>query len=148
MLIFLGISSDMILDLVFHGWVIVSLIMSISAYFKMKKLSDEVVNVAAQEVEESLSDSAVLRMADMEMKARVLLEAEVPGYRIVYRRVKKTNELVVNGRVYDEYVAMVEFPHTLTAVIDGHKVEVCYDNTSHMYIYFDGQQLAEKMRII
>lgn len=37
-----GISSDMILDIVFHGWVIVSLINGIISYSKLKKLPEEV----------------------------------------------------------------------------------------------------------
>ena len=41
MLLLFGVSSDMIMDIVFHGWVIVSLIGGISAYFKLKKLQEE-----------------------------------------------------------------------------------------------------------
>ena len=41
MLLISGISADMIMDIVFHGWVIVSLIGGISAYFKLKKLPEE-----------------------------------------------------------------------------------------------------------
>lgn len=41
MLWWAGISSDMIIDIVFHGWVIVSLSMGISAYFKLKDLPEE-----------------------------------------------------------------------------------------------------------
>lgn len=41
MLLCWGISTDMILDVVFHGWVIVSLIGGISAYFKLKKLPED-----------------------------------------------------------------------------------------------------------
>ena len=87
-------------------------------------------------------------MADPDVKSRTLLEAEKSGYHIVYRRVKKTNELVVNGRVYDEYEALVEQPHTLIANVDGHKIEVTYDNLSRMYILFDSEVLVKKMRIV
>ena len=41
-----------------------------------------------------------------------------------------------------------ETPHALTAVLDGHKIEVQYDTSSHMYIIFDGEQIAKKLRII
>lgn len=41
MLLLEGISADMILDIVFHAWVIVSLSGAVSAYFKLKKLSEE-----------------------------------------------------------------------------------------------------------
>jgi hypothetical protein len=43
MLLLAGISADMIMDIVFHGWVIVSLSGAISAYFKLKKLPEEEV---------------------------------------------------------------------------------------------------------
>lgn len=45
MLLLAGISADMIMDIVFHGWVIVSLSGAISAYFKLKKLPEEEVLV-------------------------------------------------------------------------------------------------------
>ena len=41
MLLIMGISADMILDVVFHGWVVISLISGISAYSKLKKLPEE-----------------------------------------------------------------------------------------------------------
>lgn len=58
MLLLVGISMDMILDIVFHGWVIVSLCGGVSAYFKLKKLPEEAeaiaeVTEAAEATEES-----------------------------------------------------------------------------------------------
>ena len=41
MLLLNGISADGIIDIVFHGWVVVSLIMGIAAHFKLKKLPAE-----------------------------------------------------------------------------------------------------------
>ena len=41
MLCLTGITSDMIVDVVFHGWVIISLIGGVAAYFKAKKLPEE-----------------------------------------------------------------------------------------------------------
>ena len=152
MLVIAGVSVDMIIDIVFHAWVIISLISGIVNYNKLKKLPEEpesVIEVVDQyENTQNHENTGVIRMADNEVKARVFLEANVPGYYIVYRRVKRTNELVVNGRVYDEYEALVELPHTLTALIDGHKIEVGYDDSSHMYIFFDGEQVAKKLRLI
>lgn len=57
MLWWAGISSDMIFDVVFHGWVIVSLSRGIAAYFKFKKLPVEELPVeevrqAGPEIEE------------------------------------------------------------------------------------------------
>ena len=146
-----GFSMESIVDIVIHIWVVSYLVIAIVTYFKMKKLPEEVLE-ADEEINEAdvelMHNSKVLRMADNEVKSRVLLEAEVPGYRIVYRRVKKINELIVNGKVYDEYEALIEFPHTLTAMVDSHKIAVQYDDSNHMYIIFDGEQLAKKIRII
>lgn len=46
--------------------------------------------------------SAVIRYADTTVKSRILLQANIQEYKICYRRVKSVNELVINGRVYDE----------------------------------------------
>lgn len=151
MLLFTGFAVDSIVDIIFHAWVIVSLSIGVSNYFKLKKLPEEELDELAEglpdSTEQIVENSSILRMADTEVKSRTLLEAEAFGHHIVYRRVKKVNELVVDGRVYDEYEALVEYPHTLCAVVGGHKFEVQYDNTSHMYIFADGQQIAKKLRI-
>jgi len=93
-------------------------------------------------------DTPTLRNADDAKKGRILLSASHKGYRIVYRRIRFVNELVVNGRVYDEKKAVVEFPHNLFASIDGHTVEAGYSDDSDSYIRFDGETIAEKKRLI
>lgn len=148
-----GANVDSIIDIAFHIWVIFSLVNGIVNYGKLKKLPKDVEE--SETAEDSEQDdltqeqgtSRVLRVADTEVKARVLLETAVPGFNIVYRRVKRINELVVNGMVYDEYEALVEFPHTLIAIIDGHKIEVQYDAVGFMYIFLDGKQIAKKLRV-
>lgn len=87
-----------------------------------------------------------VRRAAPDVKSRTLLETRVQDYQICYRRVKKTNQLVVNGFVYDEFTAAVEFPHKLCAEVDGHKIETGYDSDSFSYILFDGKQVATKRR--
>ncbi len=154
MLYIIGISEDMILDLIFHAWVIISLVLGIVNYVKLKKLPEEEQTPVTEDNNAEVygaqfaQNSWGLRRADNEVKSRTLLQAEESGYQIVYRRVKKVNELIVNGVVYDEYEALVEVPHTLSAVVDGHKIEVMYDDKSHMYIIFDGKQIAKKLRLL
>lgn len=154
MLYIIGISKDMILDLIFHAWVIISLVLGIVNYVKLKKLPEEEQTPVTEDNNAEVygaqfaQNSWGLRRADNEVKSRTLLQAEESGFQIVYRRVKKVNELIVNGIVYDEYEALVEFPHTLSAVVDGHKIEVMYDDKSHMYIIFDGKQIAKKLRLL
>lgn len=148
MLVLGGIAMESIIDIIFHAWIIFSLINAVVTYNKLKKLPEEPLEIIPEGNAQPVQNSTVLRMADTEEKSRILLEAESGGYHIVYRRLKKTNELVVNGRVYDEYVALIEYPHTLTAIVDGHKIEIQYDMGSHMYIMLDGVMLAEKFRMI
>lgn len=85
--------------------------------------------------------------ADASAKSRILLEADVQCYHICYRRVKSTNELVVNGWVYDEITEVIEFAHNLSATVDGHTIEAGYDvRQSLSYIRFDGKTVKKKKR--
>lgn len=92
-------------------------------------------------------DSPVLRYADPDKKCRVFLEIQQDGLHICYRRVGRVNELVINGRVYDEYKALLEFSHALTARVGGHFVEAGFDGDQQSYILLDGVQIAEKTRL-
>ena len=92
-----------------------------------------------------VQDSTPLRSMDRDAKSRVLAEAELGGHKICYRRVKKVNELVVDGMVYDEYVATLEMRHELYARVGGHDICVGYDS-ARSYIFVDGNQLVSKMR--
>ena len=144
-----GFSMDSIFDIVIHVWVISYLVIAIVTYFKIKKApcdeSQEDDDLVCED-DTVEGNSGILRMAE-ETKCRVFVEAESNGMHIVFRRVKRTNELVINGCVYDEYVALAEFAHTLTAKINGHKVEAIYDGTSSVKIFVDSELVAKKMRI-
>lgn len=94
------------------------------------------------------ADDNPVRRADRSVKSKVLLEARVEGYEICYRRVKSVNELVINGIVYDEKKGVIEFPHNLSAVVDGHIIEAGLSDDSYSYIMFDGECLANKQRLI
>ena len=69
-------------------------------------------------------------------------------YKICYRRIKSTNELVINGYVYDEKKGIIEFEHNLSARVDSHKFEAGLNSNSYSYIKFDGKIIAEKQRLI
>ncbi len=98
------------------------------------------------ESESNGGNTRPLRYAYMDEKSRVLLEATLKGYRICYRRVKSTNELVVNGYVYDKIKGIIEFEHKLCATVDGHDIEAGYDEESYSYISFDGKVVKRKKR--
>jgi len=156
-----GISIDVILDILFHAWVIYYLVLGINACNQLKKLPEKEETVqynteinepeygAVEQDSENTDtpDSRVIRIADSEVKHRVLAEAQVSYYKISYRRVKHTNELIVNGKVYDEINAVLEYPHTLKAWVDGHYITAGYSGT-HSFITVDGEEAAKKVRII
>jgi hypothetical protein len=85
-------------------------------------------------------------MADMDVKAKILLQTEKDGFVITYRRVKRVNELVINGNVYDEYEALIENHHILSGVISGRTIEAGYDGFNS-YITIDGEIIAKKIRL-
>lgn len=144
-----GLSA--IVDLAFHVWVIVILVMGIKAHKKLQELPDEPIEVEFTDLDEegeAPKDSPILRPMDTEVKARVLLDTEIYNYHIIYRRVKKTNELVINGNVYAEYSATMELPHELSARVDGHRICAGMDHASHSYISVDGNIVKRKIRWI
>ncbi len=143
-----GDFADGIIDIVFHVWVLVYLISGVYNGYKLKKLPEEESVTETVEDGEETVDSKALRYADNDVKFRVLAEAQQGSYQICYRRVKRTNELVVNGHVYGEYEALMEQPHELSAVIDGHTVTAGTNNASRSYITFDGEVLVKKFRLI
>lgn len=144
-----------ILDYVFHAWILFDLIRGAHAAFKRKKQAglypepgtEEAAQDAQEEEEATEPHDRPLYMADMEGKQRVFLECEAGGLHILYRRVKHTNELVVNGRVYDTIEGIVEFPHTLYAQVNGHQIEASFEASNHTYIRMDGEVLGKKLRL-
>lgn len=149
MLLVGGLSQ--IANLLFHIWAIVIFIMGINSQRKLRALAgEEPIEAEFTDITEgeTPADSPILRQMDTEVKSRVLLDAEVYNYHIVYRRVKKTNELVINGNVYAEYIATAEMPHELTARVDGHQISAGLEMGSHSYISVDGNTVKRKMRWI
>lgn len=142
-----------ILDVLFHIWVLFYLFQGIISASKLKKMpTDSLAEMDAEPVEVEtasveLVNSVPKRRADEDVKHRVLLECEHGTYRICYRRVKRINELVINGYVYDEYEALMELEHILSANLDGHRIEVGFDGRGWSFCRFDGEEVAKKMRL-
>ncbi len=149
-----------IMDALIHIWVMYYLIAGVSAGYKLKKLPKEVLASSEQPVsvenaenseqanESEQADTSKIRHADMAVKSRVLLETDANGKHICYRRVKRVNELVIDGYVYDEIEALVEPPHELVACVDGHTYCAGTNHNSRAYINVDGENVKSKMRII
>ena len=86
-------------------------------------------------------------MADTTVKSRILLEADAAGHHICYRRVKRINELVIDGYVYADVEMLIETAHVLAAQLDGHVFQAGFDGVAHSYIRVDGAQVARKLRL-
>jgi hypothetical protein len=128
---------------------------TVTAYYKEREAKTAAKAADEAKLRVCLSENFVpgktdtpLRTAAKDVKCRILLEQAVGTYRICYRRVGKTNELVVNGMVYDDMTATLEGEHELTATVDGHDIRVGLDNTNHNYVTFDGETVAKKIRWI
>jgi len=135
-----------IFDILVHIWVLYYLIIGVKYGAQLKKLPAEDLHPADDALDDISANSSSFRMADPEVKSRVLLETDHLGRHICYRRTKQTNELVVNGRIYDEINMLLETAHALTAVIDGHTITAGYDGKAYSYICVDGTVIARKRR--
>ena len=92
--------------------------------------------------------STPLHEAQADAKARILSQAEVNGHQICYRRAKRTNELIVDGMVYDCVEMLAELPHCLTACVDGHVYHATLSVWGFSTIWADGEAVAKKFRMI
>lgn len=150
-----------ILDAAIHVWVFYYLIIGVKYGHQLKTLPAESELIPEESFsEEALSEEAYpadvtqdfehtspIRRADEDVKSRVLLEYDYAGHHICYRRVKRVNELVIDGYVYDEIEVLVEYAHALNAKIDNHTIQVGFDGFAHSYLKVDGEKVAKKLRL-
>lgn len=143
-----------VVDMVIHAMVLYYLISGVSNGHKLKKLaelpeSESTLSAEPCAPNPQSNDSnnlPILRPADMSVKYRTLLDAEYFGHRILYRRIKRVNELVIDGNVYDDVEMLVEPPHALNAYLDGHHFCVGLDGMSQSYLKVDGEKVLKKLR--
>lgn len=148
---YFGFGIEILSDYLFHALVIFVLARGIHICKRAKELPDEpeVAYPNGETFEDDFGSNpdAPIRTADMNVKCRVFLVADVNGKNIIYRRVGKVNELVVNSYVYAEFVDGLDLPHTLRANVDGHIIEAGITPSSpRMFINVDGQTFAKKVR--
>ncbi len=151
-----------IFDMVIHALVLYYLIAGIITGKKLKSLKEEnalgegiaeadsISNLQYDETEneQEIENSLYKRRADTDVKFRTLAEAEHNGHKIIYRRVKRVNELVIDGYVYDEIEMLIETPHVLTAKIDGETVKAGLASSSKSFIIVNEIEIAKKIRIM
>lgn len=146
-----------ILDVVIHAWVLYYLIIGVKYGHRLQNLPQEPIEVIDETVPQEESPvvgnsgfeySSPLRRADENVKHRVLLESDALGHHVCYRRVKRINELVIDGYVYDEIEILIETAHALNAKIEGHTFQVGFDGMAHSYLRVDGETVAKKLRLV
>lgn len=142
-----------IFDVIIHIWVLYYLIIGVKYGIQLKKMPEEAIEEISREEKDNKifqnnieGESTILRKADENVKHRVLLESDALGHHICYRRVKRINELVIDGYVYDDVEMLVESSHSLNAVIAGHKIQVGYDGGINSYLRIDGETVLKKKR--
>ena len=139
--------ASILIDILFHVWIMYFLVSGIMYKGKKKEnIEEKEIIIEVNDDIDSTQSSTYLRIAE-DVKAKIFLEEYVMGKHVVYRRVKSVNELVINGKVYDEYEALVERPHNLQAKINGHLIEVGIAATSQMYISVDKEIIKKKLRL-
>lgn len=146
-----------ILDVAIHACVLYYLIMGVKYSHRLKNLPQEPIEVIGETIPQEESPSvgnpvfeysSPLRRADENVKHRVLLESDALGHHVCYRRVKRVNELVIDGYVYDEIEILIETAHALNAKIEGHAFQVGFDGIAHSYLRIDGETVAKKLRLV
>lgn len=141
------------MDALIHAWILYYLITGVSSGKKLKTMPEEAAAELSDgdlgdedPVEEGLDHSVPMRRIDEDEKCRILLSYEHEGRKIVYRRIKRTNQLVINNYVYDEIEMLVEPAHNLYANVGGHTYEVGFDGSVRSYCKVDEQIVAKKIR--
>jgi len=136
-----------IIDIVFHAWIIYSLITAVIAGPKAlvpEEVSSE-AEISDPKEEAGGADSQPIYTIDPDEKARVFCEGTYMGHTVVFRRVKKTNELVIDKRVYAQVEMLIEPAFVLEARVDGIQFTAAYTGT-HSIITANGEEIAKKFR--
>lgn len=133
------------LDIVFHVYIYAILIFG---YINGKKL--ETFITTAQEHSNNtidiiydVEDSIPLR--DDKPKGRVLVGINHLGMDIVVKRRRKITELIIDGKVYAEFVGYLELKYRLVAFVNNRKVSFYFDGLK-MHLYVNDVLLYKKIR--
>jgi len=151
---FLGFDTSYILDIAFHGWILIFLIRGTMAWSKLRRLSpEEMAAGSAGGLQESADGSmnperietAPLRVDDK--KGRILISAEYEGLQISMKRSRGLTELIVNGNVYAEVKGTIERQYSLSAIVRNVEIVGRYVSMpSYMQIWVNDEMIAKKIR--
>ena len=141
-----------LLDIGFHIWLIVELILGVRA----GKAALAEMNAPAAPVEDTeFYDASVdkkpntpcLGEPQSERKHRLIVQAQHGGRTIEVRRSYGLTELVVDGRLYGKREGVAEMPYRLTACVDGREIATVLQPNNVQTIEVDGQIIAKKFRL-
>ncbi len=141
-------ASQQEIDKYDNGYIVIGIVVEVGAVFFIAYGISLSCHKKSQQKRAMKKKSGAIRYANGVEKGRILLEAKSQGLEICYRRVKHVNELVVNGKVYDEIKGIFEFEHKLTAKVGEHTVEAGLTSENYSYIRLNGKLLKEKRRLI
>ena len=141
-----------LMDIAFHIWLIVELILGIRAGKAALAEMNGPAVVADTEFHDAstgeLPNTPCLGQPQEERKHRVLVQAQHGGRTIEVRRSYGLTELVVDGRLYGTWEGISEHAYDIVARVDGHEIVTRFLPTGKQTIEVDGEVIAKKQRLI
>lgn len=144
-LLSLGFEASMVLDILFHVWVLFSLISGVKAWADLKKVpADEPLEPLPAATERApMQPSSPIRAGSD--KGKVILAQNVQNLLIVVKRVRGTTELLVNGWVYAESSRYAGNVYELNALVADNLITVT-DVSGVMSLFVNGYLVEQKRR--
>ncbi|MEA4832581.1 MAG: hypothetical protein VB118_08200 [Oscillospiraceae bacterium] len=158
-LAFLAFDTYLIMDFAFHGWVIYSLAIGVSAAFKFKKLPPEQLAEAFNDINKNqrpvfdpklYSEEASALRDDVSGKGRQIISAVNGADTVIVKRRYGVTELIINQKVYAEYKGLLEVSYYIVANVGGtvYRTEFVSNGFSGIQrLYADEKCIGEKKRI-
>ncbi len=145
-------------NLLYHGWIIYTLTLSVIDWYKLRKVAPEDEELALTALVPPVAEvttplDSVEAEPSFEVRAdvnkgRTVIFAEYDGLQISIKRSPKRTELIIDGQVYDEFYGLLEGNYTLKAQVNNHLIEgKCNAIIGMMYIYVDGALIKKKLRL-
>lgn len=139
---------SILLDYVFHIWVIVSLAVGVKHGKEALSAPEAMTPEAAEKYREPKpwkgeNDRPLREPVE---KYRVLVKALYGVHEIEARRSYGLTELVIDGKVYGVQEGVIEMPYTISAQVGGHEIATSLVGTFQT-ISVDGAVIAKKLRL-
>jgi len=138
---------SLLIDLLFHGWVLFYLIQGVRAAAALKKLPEEEIPAEAPPLPPGAPLPASAPLREPSAKRRLILQYQTPdGLHIELARARGVTELIVNSLVYAEFRGIVEPAYELHASVAGHDIKATMDIGALMELFVDRERVGKKHR--